>query len=462
MPRLTHPTNVAPRTASINRRTLLQTALRGAGVAVGLPAFASLWAPPARAATPVPPIRTAFLYVPNGVNVREWKPRGRGPQYQLGASLAPLEPFHDDLQVISGLAHRSGFSSGDGGGSHARAMATVLTGMRPRKTAGADIRAGISVDQVAANAIGQATRFPSLELSCDGVRKSGACDLGYSCAYSYNVSWRSATQPAVPESNPRLVFERLFGAGSAGDRARNLRARIAGQRSVLDFVLDEVKLVERRLDAPDRSKLDEYLVSVRAVETQVERFERMPVPPVADGERPDDTPAAYPHHIRLLTDMLVLAFRTDSTRIATCILGHDGGERTFPEIGVAEGHHTLSHHRDSPESLAKIARIDRFYAWHLAYFLDRLKGVEEADGRSLLDHSMVVYASGLSDGDRHRHDNLPVIVAGRAGGRLNAGQHLALDQETPMTNLYLTLLDLLGAPQPRFGDSTGPLPGVLA
>jgi hypothetical protein len=462
MPRFTQETGTASGPASLHRRTMLGSMLRSAGVAIALPALEALRATSARAATPVPPTRMAFLYVPNGVNLSEWKPQGRGPQYRLGTSLAPLEPFRNDLQMISGLSHRSGFASGDGGGAHARAMATVLTGVRPRKTAGADIRAGISIDQVAANAIGQATRFPSLELSCDGVRKSGACDLGYSCAYSYNVSWRSANQPAVPESNPRLVFERMFGGGSASERAQNLRTRIASQRSVLDFVLDEVKLVDRRLDAADRRKLDEYLVSVRAIETQVERFERLPAPQVADGERPNGTPAAYPEHIRLLADMLVLAFRTDSTRIATFILGHDGGERTFPEIGVVEGHHTLSHHRGSPDSLAKIARVDRFYAWQLAYFLDRLQRVEEADGRSLLDHSMIVYASGLSDGDRHRHDDLPVIVAGRAGGRLAAGQHLALDRETPMTNLYLTLLDLLGAPQRQFGDSTGTLPGVLA
>lgn len=453
------------RAAALGRRTFLaQSALRGVGVAVALPVLESIRGATARGASAPAgvPTRMAFLYVPNGVNLQAWRPDGVGRDYALGRSLAPLEPFRDDFQVISGLAHRSGFAGTEGGGAHARAMATILTATRPHKTAGADIRAGISVDQVAAARIGGATRFPSLELSCDAVRKSGACDAGYSCAYSFNMSWRSDRQPAVPESNPRLVFERLFGAGTAAERAANLRARVEQQRSVLDFVLDEVRLIEGRLGSDDRRKLDEYLASVRAVETQVERFERLQPPRVPDHELPDRPPIAYAEHIRLQADMLILAFRTDSTRIATFILAHDGSDRTFPEIGVGDGHHTLSHHRGDGESLEKIARIDRFYAWQLAYFLWRMREVRETDGQSLLDHSAIVYASGLSDGDRHRHDDLPVILAGRAGGRLGAGRHVKLPGEQPMANLFLTMLDLVGAPEERFGDSTAPLDVVLA
>jgi hypothetical protein len=404
----------------------------------------------------------AVLYVPNGVNLGQWRPAGIGHGYRLGRSLEPLRPYRDDIQVITGLSHRNGFAGMDGGGAHARAMATILTGVRPRKTAGADVRAGISFDQVAAARIGDATRFASLELSCDGVRKSGACDAGYSCAYSFNMSWRSERQPAVPESNPRLVFERLFGAGTGAERAASLAARLEGQRSILDFVLDEVRSLEPRLGRQDRMKLDEYLGSVRTVERQLDKFGRLSPPKVEDHRLPECEPADYPLHIRLLADMLVLAFRTDSTRIATFILAHDGGDRTFPEIGVDDGHHTLSHHRGDRDSLEKIARIDQFYAQQLAYFLSRLREVEEPAGGTLLDHSMILYASGISDGDKHRHDDLPVILAGHAGGRLAAGRHVKLAGEKPMANLFLTMLDLVGAPQPSFADSTGRLDAVLA
>lgn len=457
------------------RRFLSRFAVRGTGVAVALPVLESLRATWSQAPVQPPagrrrftgssaadvPCRMAVLYVPNGVNLREWRPSGIGYGYRLGRSLEPLQPYRDDIQVITGLAHRNGFAGTDGGGAHARAMATILTGVRPRKTAGADVRAGISFDQVAAARVGDATRFASLELSCDGVRKSGACDAGYACAYSFNMSWRSERQPAVPESNPRLVFERLFGAGKGDERAASLAARLEGQRSILDFVLDEVRSLEPRLGRQDRMKLEEYLGSVRAVEKQLEKFERLSPPAVEDHVLPESEPADYSLHIRLLADMLVLAFRTDSTRIATFILAHDGGDRTFPEIGVDDGHHTLSHHRGDRDSLEKIARIDRFYARQLAYFLSRLREVEEPGGGTLLDHSMILYASGISDGDKHRHDDLPVILAGHAGGRLAAGRHVRLGGEKPMANLFLTMLDLVGAPQPSFADSTGKLDAVL-
>jgi hypothetical protein len=315
--------------------------------------------------------------VPNGVHVDRWRPRGDGRDYGVGPTLEPLAGLRDHFQVISGLAHRNGTAGPDGAGDHARATATILTGMRPRKTSGADIRAGISVDQVAAQRIGHATRFPSLELSCDDDRKSGSCDSGYACAYSYNMSWRSETQPAIPEANPRLVFERLFGAGSSEERARSLAARRAARRSILDFVTDEARSLGRRLGGSDRRKLDEYLAGVREIETQ-------------------------------------------------------------------------------------IARFDRYYTEQFAYLLERLASAREADGSCVLDHSMVVYASGLSDGNSHRHDDLPVILAGGAGGRLAAGRHLRLNGERPMSDLFVTMLDLVGAPVERFGDSSGRLDEILA
>jgi len=443
------------------RRFLASTALQGLGTAVALPAFASLRA--ARAAdAAVAPTRMAFVYVPNGVNVDRWQSTGVGRDYQFGPSLEPLTDLREQVQVIGGLAHRNGTAGPDGAGDHARATATILTGMRPRKTSGSNVRAGISVDQLAAQRIGHATRFPSLELSCDAVRGSGSCDSGYSCAYSFNMSWRSESQPATPEANPRLVFERLFGSGTGAERARSLAARQAGRRSILDFVAAEARSLGGQLDTADRRKLDEYLTGIRALEAQLDQFERAPVPDVADADLPTEPPTAYGEHMRLMTDMLVLAFQTDSTRIATLMFAHDGSNRTFPEIGIGDSHHSLSHHQGDAAKLEAIAKIDRFYAEQFAYLLQRLQACREADGGSVLDRSMIVYASGLSDGNRHNHDDLPVILAGGAGGRLAAGRHVKLPGEQPMTNLYLTMLDLVGAQEQAFGDSTGPLDAVRA
>jgi len=437
--------------------------LRGLGTALALPTLPS-WRPAGAARATevmaVPP-RLLFLYVPNGVHVADWRPEGEGRDFRLGRSLESLADLRDEVQVITGLAHRNGVAGPDGAGDHARASATFLTGVRPRKTAGADIRAGISVDQVAAAAIGGQTRFPSLELSCDAARKSGNCDSGYSCAYQFNLSWRSERQPIAAESNPRLVFERLFGAGTGAERAASLAARQRQRRSILDFVTAEARALERDLATGDRHKLDEYLTGLREIERQVARFDGVP-PQVPDMELPAGPPPKYSEHIDLMAEMIVLAFRTDSTRIATFMLAHDGSNRPLPEIGVGEGHHDLSHHRGDQAMIDKIARIDRFYAARLAAILGRLRDAREADGRSLLDHSMVVYASGLSDGNRHRHDDLPVVLAGRAGGRLAAGRHVKLPGEQPMTNLYLTLLGLMGVQQDAFGDSTGSLDAVLA
>lgn len=423
-----------------------------------LPSLRALASESSIATTPA--TRMAFVYVPNGVNVERWRSTGSGTDYTPGVTLEPLADFRDDFQVITGLAHLNGTAGPDGAGDHARATATILTGARPRKTAGADIRAGISVDQFAAQHIGGATRLPSLELSCDEPRRSGDCDSGYSCAYSFNMSWRSATQPAAAEANPRLVFERLFGAGQGEERARSLAARVTGRRSLLDFVAEEARDVAGHLDAADRRGLDEYLTSVREIERQLERFERMPVPRVDDHMLPDQPPRGRREHMQLMADMLVLAFRTDSTRVATLMFAHDGSNRTFPEIDVTDDHHSLSHHQGKAETLEKIARIDRYYMEQYAYLLGRLRDVRESDGRTLLDHSMIVYASGLCDGNRHNHDNLPVILAGRAGGRLAAGRHLLLPAEQPMTNLFVTMLDLAGVQATQFGDSTGRLDDI--
>jgi hypothetical protein len=447
------------------RRFLAEAALRAAGLSVALPTLPSLLPSAARAAehaVRTAPTRMAFLCVPNGVIVDRWRSTGSGRDFQLGASLEPLESFKSELQIVTNLGHKNGTAGGDGTGDHARASATILTGTRPFKTAGSDIRAGVSVDQVAARQIGQETRFASLELSCDGVRKSGGCDSGYSCAYQFNIAWRSPTQPATPESNPRLVFERLFGKGSREERAANMAARLELDRSILDFVAADARRLSGRLDGADRRKLDEYLTGVREIEQRLVRLERLGLPDVPDRELPDAPPKAYGEYVRLLADMLVLAFQTDSTRVATLLLAHDGSNRTFPEIGVREGHHHLSHHKGDEAMIEKLARIDRFYIDQFAWFLERLRSTPDVDGRSLLANSMIVYTSGLSDGNRHRHDDLPLLLAGRAGGRLAAGQLHDLAEPRPMSDLFVTLLDVMGAPVERFGDSTGRLDVVRA
>ncbi len=440
--------------------------LRGLGISMGLPFLSSI-APvsSALAAAAKPkfalthdgkPLRMAFLYVPNGVNVANWKPTGEGADFQLSPTLAPLANVKDQLQVLSGFEQRFGWSNGDGGGDHARANSTILTGARPKKTAGSDIRLGVSVDQMAAQYVGAQTRFSSLELSCDGVRKSGACDSGYSCAYQFNISWRSETSPIAPESNPRLVFERLFGAGKGEERQKNFELRQSRQKSILDFVMDDARTLHRGLGRNDQHKLDEYLTSVREIEQRIQKAEKFGKLPDPKSEVPAGIPADYQQHIRLMMDMLVLAFQTDSTRVSSFMLAHDGSNRNFKEIGVSDGHHNLSHHQNNPEILAKIAQIDLFYTQQLAYFLERLKATKEGD-RNLLDNSMIVYCGGLSDGNRHAHDNLPVILAGRAGGVLKSGRHVNVGEKTPMNNLYVRMLNIMGVKTDRFGDSTNAL-----
>jgi len=398
----------------------------------------------------------AYVYVPNGVNVARWTPIGEGTGYELNETMQPLAELKEHFQVLGGFEHRNGWAGADGAGDHARAMATILTGARPLKTAGSDIRAGISVDQFAAQRVGHLTRFPSLELSCDGARKSGVCDSGYSCAYQFNMAWRNESSPLAPESNPRLVFERLFGTGAtAAERQRNFEQREQRQKSILDFVMDDARQLQRELGGKDRQKLDEYLTGLREIERRIEQAERFGRLPDPDAATPDGIPGAYQAHIRLMMDMLVLAFKTDSTRIATFMLAHDGSNRSFREIGVSDGHHSISHHQKDPDKLARIAKIDRFYTEQFAWFLQRLNNTRDTEGGTLLDNSMIVYCSGISDGNRHAHDNLPVMLAGHGGGTLTPGRHLKVHDKTPMTNLYVSLLERMGATTESFGDSNG-------
>jgi Protein of unknown function (DUF1552) len=448
----------ARRQTELGRRAFL----RGVGALVALPAFESFWTP-ARAAAEATlatspegaPLRMAFVYVPNGVHQKRWWPKSEGKDFELSPTLLPLEKVKHEIQVLGGLDQVNAYGGPDGPGDHARASGTFLTGVRVKKTAGSDIHAGVSIDQVAAQRIGHLTRFPSLELTCDNVRKSGNCDSGYSCAYQYNLSWRTATVPVAPEPNPRLVFERLFGAGPPAERRKNLALRQAQQQSILDFVLDDAGSLQKQLGSRDQQKLDEYLSSVREIERRIQQADRFQDVPNPDVATPAGIPSSFQEHIQLMFDMMVLAFQTDSTRIATFLLANEGSNRAFPEIGIPEGHHNLSHHMGKKEMMDKIAEIDLWYVRQLARFLEKLDAVKDVDGRSLLHNSMIVYGSGNGDGNRHTHSNLPLILAGSAGGSLMTGRY-AQYKSKPMSNFFLGMLDRLGIHDlARFGDSTG-------
>ena len=435
--------------------------LRGLGVALALPTFETFLLAESVKTGNVAPRRVAFCSVPNGVQQDNWWPTGSGRDFQLNNTMKPLESVKDQIQIIAGLDHENATPGPDGGGDHARANATLLTGVRARKTAGADIRLGVSIDQVIASAIGHQTRFASLELTCDKVRKAGQCDSGYSCAYLYNISWRSETTPMTPESNPRLVFERLFGGGSNSDRTESFAVRRQKKRSVLDFVMDDAKSLQRELGRNDQQKLDEYLTGVRTLEQRIERAEQFGPLPEVDMDLPPDTPAHYGEHMDLMFEILAHAFQTDSTRVATLLLAGDGTNYAYPQIGVPEGHHWLTHDAGSkPHQWDKVAKIDRYYAEHFARFVQRLKAMKDIDGSSVLDNSMIFYGGAICNGNRHNHDNLPAILAGGGGGTLTPGRYVELSSR-PMNNLFLSLADRMGVESlERFGDSTGRISDV--
>jgi hypothetical protein len=442
--------------------------LRGLGASIALPAFASLGASRLAAAqggaglaatASGAPLRAAFVYFPNGAIPSSWWPTGEGADFQFKKTLQPLEPLKDQIQVLGGLNHQTAEGAADGAGDHARGGGTFLTGVRLNKSA-TNVRAGISIDQVMARQVGHLTRFPSLELACEVGRKSGACDSGYSCAYQYNLSWSSPTTPMPAESNPRHAFERLFGSGAPGERRANLQRRRQEQRSILDFALDDARSMHRRLGSQDREKLDQYLGGVREIETRIEKAEQFGDGQEPDVETPVGVPTDYAEYIRLMFDMLVLAFQTDSTRVASLLLAHDGSNRSFDHIGIAEGHHDLTHHQNRLDWIEKVADIDLWYVRQFSRFLEKLRATRDIDGNSLLHNSMIVYGSGNADGNRHTHDNLPLVLAGAGGGTLTPGRYVRHGSR-PMTNLYLSMADRFGLRDlDRFGDSVGRLADV--
>lgn len=434
------------------RRTLL----RGLGASVALPmldAMTPAFAPPSRTASQ-PPLRMAFCYVPNGIIPAEWTPDAEGPGYAMKHIMQPMEPFRDRTLVLTGLTHNGGRALGDGPGDHARAAASFLTGIHPRKTAGADIKAGLSVDQAAALKIGHLTRFPSIELGLEDGRLVGSCDSGYSCAYSNNLAWRGEAMPMPPEMNPRLVFEKLFGAdGEELDSPQRL-SRL--RKSILDSIQQDTRTLQTKLGPTDRRKMDEYLTSVRDIERQIEAAEktgRAIPPPMA---RPDGIPLDYAEHARLMFDLMTVAFQMDATRVQTLMMAREGSTRAYREIGISDAHHPLTHHRGSEEMIAKVIRINRYHVEQFAYLIEKLRSTPDGDG-SLLDHSMIIYGSGLADGNRHTHHDLPVLLAGGGNGKLKPGRHVRYAKDTPMANLYLAMLDRMGVETESLGDSNGKL-----
>ncbi len=396
--------------------------LKGLGVSMALPALESLQSASVSAANgPVEQgIRTAFIYVPNGAQQDHWFPSGEGDAFEFSSTMKPLQSHRGQVQVIAGLDHQHAESGPDGAGDHARANATFLTGMRARKTSSANIYVGQSIDQLIAESVGQETKFASLELTCDAIRKAGRCDSGYSCAYQYNLSWRTPVTPMSPEPNPRNVFERLFG-DQDGKGRRQLKLRRQQQKSILDFVLQDAEQWKHQLGRSDSQKVDEYMSGIRDIEQRIQRMENFPSGKLADFQAtdqsmPDAIPQDYAEHIDVMLELLALAFQTDTTRVATLLMAHDGSNRAFPQIGIQEGHHYLTHQQEKEEAREKVAKIDLFYMNRFAKFLDRLRSMKEPGGETVLDNSMIVYGSGIADANEHTHDNLPVVLAGGGGG----------------------------------------------
>lgn len=448
----------------VNRRHFL----RGLGACLALPALESLRPLRMLAAEPIAtaattatgaPLRTAFLFFPNGAIPAAWWPKETGTDFELSRTLQPLAESRRYVQVMGGLDHQTANGGPDGAGDHARGNGTFLTGVRLKKSA-TDIRAGVSIDQVLAREIGHQTRFSSLELTCDAIQKSGACDSGYSCAYQHNISWSSPSTPMTPEVNPRLAFERLFGAGAPGQRATHLKRRQQEQRSILDFVVADARDLQSRLNPRDAEKLDQYLTGVREVETRIQKAERFGAVKDPQVDTPTGIPSDYGQHVQLMFDLLALAFQTDATRVATLLLAHDGSNRSFASIDVPEGHHDISHHQDKPELIQKLSNIDQWYVQQFGEFLKKLDRIQDFDGKSVLQNSMIVYGSGNADSNRHTHFNLPILLAGGGGGTLNPGRHLKHGGK-PLTNLFMSLADRMGVKNlERFGDSTGRLADV--
>jgi hypothetical protein len=439
----------------VGKHLTRRTFVKGMGVSIGLPMLDAMTPAFARSSrTGKAPVRLAFVYVPNGIMMRDWQPSGTGKSFEFTRILKPLEPFREDLLVLSGLDEHNGNALGDGPGDHARAGAAYLTGVHCTKTEGADIRNGISADQVAAAQLGSLTRFPSIELGCEDSRTVGNCDSGYSCAYTNSISWRGSSTPMPPELNPRIVFERLFGTADFSLSPEVKSRREQYRKSILDMVREDTQRLTGTLGSSDRRKLEEYLSAIREIESRIESAEKDNRRLTPGIEKPAGIPITLPEYAKLMFDLQVVAFQSDLTRVSTLMIGREGSMRVYPEIGVPDPHHPLTHHRDNPEWIEKVTKINCLHTELFAYFIGKLKSTPDGEG-TLLDRSLVVYGSGLSDGNGHVHEDLPVLLAGRGDGTIRTGRHIVYRPGTPITNLYLSLLDCMGVRADQIGDSTG-------
>ena len=431
---------------SLSRRTLL----RGTGAAFALPLLDAMvpacTASAATAATPSRLKRLGYLYIPMGYNPDQWTPKGESLDV-LPSSLRPFEAVKDQVTVVTNTDLQNAYP-----GSHATSNSAFLSAARAKLTESSDYRSGTTVDQIAARKIGRGTQLPSLELSMDLLSTVGQCDNGYACVYQNSLSWSSPTQPLPSEAHPRLVFETLFGDGGTPEQMQKARESRA---SLLDLVTKEIRRIKKRVGASDRSKIDGYFDSVREVERRIDAAERNAKDnPLPDLDRPVGVPASYAEHARLMFDLQLLAFQGDITRVVSFQLAREASTRTYPEIGVPDPHHPITHHGNDPKKLAKVAKVNQFHVSLFADFLKRLKATPEGNG-TLLDHSLFMYGSGMGDPDKHDHTNLPIIVAGGAAGGMRGGRHIAFKETTPLSNLHLTLLNKVGVPLETFADSTG-------
>ncbi len=436
----------------LHRRTFL----RGIGTTLALPLLDAMVPALAKASTSTPPIRLGFVYHPVGMILDRWIPTTEGSGFAFTPTMKALEPFRENLVVLTGLAQANGRALGDGAGDHAREGATWLTGVHPKKTEGVGIRAGISADQIAAKEFGKDTQLSSLELGLEGPSLAGGCDSGYSCAYTNTVSWRSETTPLPVEVNPRRVFERLFGDGESTDPAARI-AMLKEERSILDYVSGSVDRLETKIGKNDRNKLSEYMDSIRDIERRIQKAEqqstqlRLPV-----MERPNSIPAEFEDHAKLMMDMQVVAFQTDMTRVITLMLGKAGSNRPYRSIGISDGHHSITHHQNDPVKIEKVAKIDAHLVETFAYLIGKMKATPDGDG-NLLDHSLIVYGSGLGDANVHTHHELPTAILGGGNGQIKGGRHLNYAKDTPMNNMLVSVLDMAGVRTEKFGDATGQL-----
>jgi hypothetical protein len=450
---------------SVSRRAFL----RGVGVTLALPTLESLrpvtqvfaanaGVAPATTASGQP-LRMAFIAFANGSNYERWLPKGEGRDYELNEGFAAVKDLKSRFQIITSLAHEAANNWGDGPGDHARSGASFLTGCHAWKTLGSKLQLGVSVDQIAARQVGRLTRIDSLQLGVEGERLYGSCDTGYPCAYQFNISWASESLPLSPEANPRVVFEQLFGSGAGAEREASMRQRLERRKSVLDLVLEDVRSMNKNLGRNDRQKVDEYLAGVRRIEEQIEKAERFHLPD-AKLAMPNGIPEDHEAHVDLMYDLMALAFQTDSTRVISYCTAPEGSNRPFLNLGIQEGHHYLTHHQGSQDKIQKVVKIENWYMQRFARFLKTLDAMKEADGTSVLDNSMIIYGCGIGDGNRHNHDELPVVLAGGGGGTLTPGRHLKLGKPAPMTNLYLAMLDRMGVKADKVGDSNGRLENI--